>query len=165
MKTILFIPLFMLALSLSGQNQLPLFEKEKAVSDQDWLLEKAASPSQVYRTSEGYLVLSNGLVSRTFSVAPNGATIGLEHLQTGESFLRSIRPEAEVQIDGITFQVGGLTGQPIHNYLLPEWIPAMKADPLSFKLTGYRVENTKERFPWQKRAGWMSKDLPWPAPG
>ncbi len=165
MKSLLFISYFMLALSLFGQDQLSLFEKEKAVCGQDWLLEKAASPAQVYRTSEGYLVLSNGLVSRTFSVAPNGATIGLEHLQTGESFLRSIRPEAEVQINGITFQVGGLTGQPIHNYLLPEWIPAMKADPLSFKLTGYRVENTKERFSWQKRAGWMSKDLPWPAPG
>ena len=165
MKTTLFVTCFMLVLSLTGQNQFPLFDKEKAVYGHDWLLEKGATPSTLYSTPEGYLVLSNGLVSRTFSVKPNGATIGLEHLQTGGSFLRSVRPEAEVQIDGITFQVGGLTGQSIHNFLLPEWLSDMKADPASFKLTGYKVGNTKERFPWKKRAEWMPKDMPWPAPG
>ncbi len=156
---------FLVALSLSAQDQLPVYEKEKVKAGNDWLLEKGTAPAGLYSTPEGYLVLSNGLVSRMFAVKPNGATIGLEQLRTGESFLRSVRPEAEVQIDGLTFQVGGLTGQPIHNYLLPEWLPAMKANPASFKLTGYSIENTKERFPLKKRMEWMSKDIPWPAPG
>ncbi len=131
----------------------------------DWLLGNFKEKSILEITEDSKLILSNGLVSRTFSTEPNGATIGLEHLQTGESFLRSVRPEAEIQIDGTTFEVGGLTGQPIHNYLLPEWIESMRANPASFKLVDYKIENTKERFAWKKRKEWMPKDMPWPAPG
>lgn len=32
------------------------------------------------------------------------------------------------------FSVGGLTGQPIHNYLLPEWLAKKEADLSAFKL-------------------------------
>lgn len=148
-----------------AQQNLPKFTKEKVRSNNDWLLYGVDQPTKLYEDKNGHLVLSNGLVSRTFSINPNGATIGLEHLQTGETFLRSVRPEAEVQIDGITFEVGGLTGQPIHNYLLPEWIESMRANPGSFNLIDYKVENTKERFGWKKRKEWMPKDMSWPAPG
>ena len=165
MKKPLLTLCLLMGLSAFGQEQLSLFSKEKVMIGNDWLLERGSSPASLYNTQEGYLVLSNGLVSRTFALKPNGATIGLEHLQTGQSFLRSVRPEAEVQIDGIKFKVGGLTGQSVHNYLLPEWIPTMKADPASFKLTGYHVENTRERFPLKKRTEWMPKDIPWPTPG
>ena len=49
---------------------------------------------------------------------------------------RSVRPEAEILLDGIPFEVGGLSGQPVHNYLLPEWIASMQANPGSFKTGG-----------------------------
>jgi hypothetical protein len=140
-------------------NSLPL------AAESDWLLNRSDQPARVQTTEEGHLVLSNGLVRRTFSTGPNGATIGLEHLKTGESFLRSVRPEAAIQLDGIPFDIGGLTGQPVHNYLLPQWIASMKADPASFKLVEHRVEATKARFAWKKRPEWMPKDMPWPAPG
>jgi hypothetical protein len=58
-----------------------------------------------------------------------------------------------------------LKGQPIHNYLLPEWIDKMVPDTASFSLSGYRTENIRARFPWKKRSEWMPADLPWPAPG
>ncbi len=41
----------------------------------------------------------------------------------------------------------------------------MKADPATFKLTGYKLAETKERFAWKKRSEWMPVDLPWPPPG
>ncbi|MFW6277732.1 MAG: hypothetical protein ACOC1J_03585, partial [Prolixibacteraceae bacterium] len=167
MKRIIFITHIFLFFSLLGnaQENLPLFKKEQVRTSNDWLLYQANQPAELYEDEDGHLVLSNGLVSRTFSTEPNGATIALEHLQTGESFLRSVRPEAEIRIDGTTFEVGGLTGQPIHNYLLPEWIESMKTNPASFKLIDYKLENTKERFAWKKRKEWMPKDMPWPAPG
>ncbi|WP_209329189.1 hypothetical protein [Lunatimonas salinarum] len=161
---LIYLSVFILSASFA-QEALPVYQPTKVKASRDWLLYQANQPAALYTTPNGHLVLSNGLVSRAFSIAPNGATIGVDHLQTGESFLRSVRPEAEVQIDGILFDVGGLVGQPIHNYLLPEWLESMEASPGSFKLQGYRIAETKERFSWKKRKDWMPKDMPWPAPG
>ena len=146
-------------------KKLSLFDKSELTIQNDWLITPEGATTDLYQTEDGKLVLSNGIVSRTFSIEPNGATVGLDLLSINKSFLRSVRPEAEVEIDGLKFNVGGLTGQPIHNYLLPAWIKSMKADPAAFKLVDYKLENTKSRFSWKKRLEWMPKDMPWPAPG
>ena len=151
--------------SVSAQQTLPLYNKQSIVQQNDWLLGGDQAKAGLYQTPEGYLVLSNGLVSRTFTTTPNAATVALEELGQDISFLRSVRPEAEIVIDGFTFEVGGLKGQPVHNYLLKEWIPALTADPAAFQCTGYKLEETKERFAWMKKQEWMPKDMPWPAPG
>ncbi len=96
---------------------------------------------------------------------PNAATISLKHLISGEEFVRSIRPEAAVEIDGVTCTIGGLTGQAVHNYILPQWLDSMAAEPASFKFTKYSTGLIKERFAWKKRREWMPADLPWPPPG
>lgn len=164
-KTTIFLVLVACSQFLFSQQNYPLFDKQKIAAQGDWLVDPVQAQTGIYQTAEGYLVLSNGLVSRTFTLFPNVATIELEELSQNANYLRSVRPEAELSIDGLHFEVGGLKGQPIHNYLLKEWIPNLKADPASFKMKGYRVEETKERFAWLKRADWMPKDMPWPAPG
>ena len=144
---------------------LSLFFPLVAQAQNDWLVDEINAKTQVEKTEEGYLTLSNGLVNRTFTLSPNTATIALEEMRGKNSFLRSVRPEATLTIDGYTVDVGGLSGQPIHNYLLKEWIPELKTIPGSLKMTDYRVEDIKERFPWKKRLEWMPRDLPWPLPG
>ncbi|WP_215224073.1 hypothetical protein [Echinicola shivajiensis] len=155
----------LIIIPVMGQQteELPLYKKAQV--EKDWLVESIDQTTQVYQTSKGDLVLSNGLVSRVFDVQKGGATIGLENLMTGENLLRSIRPEAMVEINGLQLPVGGMTGQPIHNYLLDEWIDDMKVDPRALKLEGYKIGATEARFEWQKRMDWMPKDMPWPAPG
>ncbi len=156
--------LFLFSGILSAQN-LKTFNKEKVTIKGDWLVDPINAKAVLYKTADGKLVFSNGIVARTFAVEPNCATVGVDHLINNEAFLRSVRPEAEVEIDGLTFNVGGLTGQPIHNYLSEKWIENLKADPAAFKFTGYKIEETKERFAWKKRREWMPKDMPWPVPG
>ncbi len=146
-------------------DKLPVYDKEKEAVKGDWLLNNINAKAQLYRTEKGLLVFSNGLVSRTFTVEPNGATVGLDNLTINKSFLRSVRPEAEVVIDGITYNVGGLTGQPIHNYLSETWLENLKADPAAFKIVDYKLTENKQRFNWKKRLEWMPKDMPWPVPG
>ena len=146
-------------------EKLPEFDKQQATVEKDWLIEKVDDKADLYRTADGKLVLSNGIISRTFSIEPNGATVGLEHLGTNESYLRSVRPEAQVVIDGFPFDVGGLTGQPIHNYLLPGWLEEMESDPLAFQLVSFETGDMKQRFDWKKRMEWMPRDLPWPPEG
>jgi hypothetical protein len=166
MKSLLLILLFLNIFSTDQkQSNLPIYNKGSLTVQGDWLIDKINTKAGLYQTVDSKLVFSNGIVSRTFTLAPNCATVGLDLLSNNESFLRSVRPEAEVEIDGIKFSVGGLTGQPIHNYLLPEWLAKMEADPSSFKLVNYSLGEIRERFPWKKRAEWMPKDMPWPIPG
>lgn len=130
----------------------------------DWLLHEIGDRTQVQRAGNR-LILSNGIVSRTFTTGPNVATVGLDHLITGQAYLRSVRPEAEITIDGLVIPVGGLDGQKVHNYLLPEWIDHLVANPASFRVKNIRVDELKERFPWKKRRDWMDRDYRWPLPG
>lgn len=131
----------------------------------DWLVHPPEQKAQVTRNRAGQLVLQNGIVSRTFTTEKNGACVALDHLITRESFLRSVRPEAEVVLNGMRFEVGGLKGQPIHNYLLPSWLEQMHSDAAAFQLAGYDQEPVKARFPWKQRSEWLPKETPWPPPG
>lgn len=138
---------------------------QSAWSGPDWLID--ASPYRAtVKVEGGGAVLDNGLVRRTFVTdAGRGATVSLDNLMTGEQMLRSIRPEAVVEIDGVRYPVGGLTGQPVQNYLDPAWLAKMTPEPGAFVLEKVETGKTVERFAWKKRPEWMPQDLPWPPPG
>ena len=146
-------------------SNLPIWNKQESTKKDDWLIEKAAAKAKLYRTKDGKLVFSNGFVARIFSLKPDSACVGIDLLSNIKSFGRSVRPEAEVEMGGLKFRVGGLTGQPNQNYLLLDWLEKMEADPASFKLVDLNSGNIKARFPWKKRMGWMRRDMEWPLPG
>lgn len=161
----LFAAFLFLPLLLAAQGEWSVVDSRKAAPRQDWLIEKVQAPATVTLNADSTLVLSNGLVSRTFTLARGVATIGLDELTTATSFLRSVRPEARVTIDGHSFAVGGLEGQRVHNYLLRGWVAGLTPSPDAFALTGYRTEPVKERFSWKQHPEWMSAPCAWPLPG
>ena len=131
----------------------------------DWLINGSSFTSAITEKN-GFVTLSNGLVSRTISLSPDGATTGFENIMTGNELIRAIKPEAVVAINGKEFRIGGLTGQPVKNYLREEWIPGLKTDSLSkFMLSGYTTGEITKRFEWKKRPEWMPQDMPWPPKG
>lgn len=130
----------------------------------DWLIDGSGYKSYVFE-KDARLVMGNGLMERVFLLRPGTATIRLDNLMTGESELRAVRPEAELVIDGKRYNVGGLNGQPVHNYLSDDFLKDMTMDDEAFKLVDNKVENTKERFPWKKNVTWLSGKADWPAPG
>jgi len=134
---------------------------------QDWLVHRVTRTAGIYRNGVGddSLVLDNGLVRRTFLLQPNAATVAIDQLTTGESLLRSVRPEAEITLDGKSYPVGGLIGQPFHNYLLPEWLPQLKADPEAFVFAGFRTNALAPRLEWKPRLEWLTAEPVWPPPG
>jgi hypothetical protein len=138
------------------------FAAEKA----DWLLDGSSFKAQV-KVGEGdrQVTLENGLVRRVFRLAPNAATVSFEDLMTGESLIRGVRPEAIVELDGTKYEVGGLGGQPVQNFLQPDWIEKLEANPDAFQFAGYKSGKTEARFAWRKRTEWMPRDMPWPPPG
>ncbi len=130
----------------------------------DWLVTPVRARAAVREVPERHeVVLENGLLRRTFRIAPNAATVGFDNLMTGESLLRGVKPEAQVQFDSRHFDIGGLRGQPDYAYLLPEWLDALTADPQAFHFVRLEIGKTQERFPWRRKH--HTDALPWPPPG
>ena len=145
-------------------GSLPLLDTQTAAPvEGDWLITPVRRKTGVYRSGPNEITMTNGLMRRVWRIEPNGATVAMDNLTTGQSMLRGVKPELRLTIDGKDFDVGGLDGQPNYAYLLPEWLEKMTADPAAFQLSDFEVGATQERFPW-KRVRYAA-DLPWPPPG
>ena len=130
----------------------------------DWLIDSRPYRAVVETSPAGNEVtLSNGLVRRVFRIKPGGATVALDNLITGESLLRSVRPEAILELDGKQYSIGGLKGQPDHAYLRRDWLEQMTADPQAFFCTGFEPGKTTARMEWKRVR--YSASAPWPPPG
>jgi hypothetical protein len=132
--------------------------------DADWLITPIEEPVQIEKHLGGKeIVLSNGLIRRTFRLQPNAATVAYDNHMTGESVIRGVKPEAIVELNGKIYEVGGLQGQIEYAYLKPEWLDSMTDNPDAFKFTSMEIGPTSERFAWKRKR--YSADLPWPPPG
>lgn len=134
-------------------------------SQSDWMISTKHEPTRVEKGKDGNLTISNGIISRSFKLDKSGTTISYENIATGESVIRSVKPEALLTIDGNDFQIGGLEGQPIHNYLHSDWVKNLTPTQKSIKFVGYDVSDIEKRFEWKRRKEWMSQDMPWPPKG
>ena len=131
----------------------------------DWLIEAPPYKAGVYRSKNpNEIVLDNGLIRRTFRLAPNGATVGFDNRMTGQSIIRGVKPEAVVTINGKRYEVGGLTGQPDYAYLLPEWLEQLQADSSALQFVGFETDEPSERFGW-KRVRHHAPNALWPPDG
>jgi hypothetical protein len=136
----------------------------KQILTSDWLINPTPYRASV-KVNSSSVTLENGLIRRVIQLVPDAATVAYDNLMTGASMLRSVRPEAILELDAVRYDVGGLLGQPIHNYLDPSWLHTMTANPAAFRYVSSQKGNTVERFPWKKRLEWMPADLPWTPPG
>ena len=132
----------------------------------DWLIDSKPFPARATLSADAHeITLENGLIRRVIRLQPNAATVAFDNLMTGASLLRSVRPEARIELNGQKLDVGGLLGQPVHNYLSPAWLSTLKSDPNACQFAGQKIGRTEVRFPWQKRPEWLTDPSPWPPPG
>jgi hypothetical protein len=133
------------------------------VLDHDWLVHTIPQRAELIKPASNEIALDNGLMRRTFRISPNVATVGLDNLMTGEAMLRAVKPEAVVEIDGHSYNVGGLVGQPNLAFLRPDWLNHMTADPGAFQSEHYEVVKVQAPFAW-KRVSHASNEV-WPPKG
>ena len=132
----------------------------------DWLVNPAGYISRVHLDpAQHELIIENGLAKRVMRLQPNAATVAIDNLTNGQTLLRAVGPEAHIGINGTVYAIGGLSGQPIANYLRREWVDRLHDDPLAYHYSGWREEPIQARFPWKKHPEWLSKDLAWPPHG
>ena len=130
----------------------------------DWLVTQIKEPVKIEKRLDGReIVLSNGLISRTFRLAPNAATVAYDNLMRGESIIRGVKPEAIVELDGQKYEVGGLQGQVEYAYLLPEWIDSLSSNPDAFMFRSFDVGKIEKRFEWNRKR--YSSSTNWPPSG
>ena len=136
------------------------------VASPDWLIDPTPYKASVREDKAKHeLVLENGLTRRALRLVPNAATIDYRSLVTGEQLLRATGPEAIVKIDAKEYAVGGLEGQPVKNYLKANWLDDLRAIPGAYRFADLKEGAIEPRLTWKKRPEWLSRDLPWPAPG
>jgi hypothetical protein len=130
----------------------------------DWLVVAPKDRSTVQRSADNREVtMANGLIRRVWRLDPAAATVAFDDLMTGASLIRGVKPEGELELNGQSYEIGGLLGQEEWAYLRPEWLDAMRPNSAAFQYTGMESGGTSERFPW-KRAPY-SGNQPWPPPG
>jgi hypothetical protein len=150
---------------LPAQTNLPPLPAFPSQAAGDWLLDGSSFSAAVYQGNvPEEIVLANGLISRTFRLSPNAATVALDNLMTGESLLRGVKPEAEITLNGLPYAVGGLTGQANYAFLRPEEVAGLKADPNAMQFVGYEVGEPQAPFGW-KQVRHHAPDLSWPPKG
>jgi len=130
----------------------------------DWLIDPSPYRAEVRLEADGSrVVLENGLVRREIVLRPDAATVSLLNLKTDEEFVRAVRPEARLTIDGRTYNVGGLQGQPDQAYLRREWLPGLTADQGAFHYAGQANGRIAERLSWARKR--YAAPSTWPPAG
>ena len=138
--------------------KLPVYVPE--VVKNDWLLQKPAEKAKIQRIGSNEIILSNGLVRRTFYISSNLATTSIKNLVTDEEYLRAVEPEANVMIDSVSYPVGGLTGQVNKGYLLSSWLKNMYPLSNAFTLTSFEITElqpslTSPEKRWKSSTQWQ----------
>ena len=131
----------------------------------DWLIDGAPFVAELHHDSQaGRLVLTNGLVRRTWALAPNAACIGLDDLVRGASLLRATNPEARLVIDGQPQELGGLVGQANRAFLLEEDIAQLTSAVGAWEFRDFESGPLEARMEWP-RVRHHAPNAVWPPPG
>ena len=133
---------------------------------QDWLVhpEAVQQSSQFLRLDNNTYKLTNGLISRTFTLVPNFATIGYQNEVTGLSYFRAPKPEATFSIkDGsVVFTVGGIGGTDNNQALWQPYYYQQQIEKLPYAYTyvSHSVMAAKARFHWTPQRWSELRDWP-----
>jgi hypothetical protein len=134
----------------------------------DWLVKPVTRTSGLQvavdeETLTARLQLGNGLVTRSFFVGGNLACYSFRTRK--DEFLRALNPEAKLKVNGKWYDVGGLSGQPVRNYLIEPWLSRSRlhATPDAFRFTGFTTSTPQAEIPWKPR--WGAPAMPWPPKG
>lgn len=156
----LFITLFFAACTtLSAQQKnLPVWSDQLDVyTSEDWLVKPVINRAEVYLSQDKKnLILFNGLVKRVFRITPNAACIDYTNMINGQQLLRAIKPEAQIILDGKTYDIGGLKGQQEKAYLLPDWVDGFEVGKNDFQYVEYKVTELIHFVNWKPNS-WHPK--------
>ncbi|MCS4225944.1 alpha-galactosidase [Sphingobacterium sp. BIGb0165] len=132
------------------------FAQKKENKPQDWLISGAAPYQSRIAVDGQNIVLDNGLVRRSFWIKPNAFCYDFTNLTTGQQLIRAVQPEAQLQLNGKWYNVGGVDGQKERAYLRPEWMPTFTAKPEDFSYVKHEISELDPLLPWKGDKWWST---------
>ncbi|RQO74785.1 alpha-galactosidase [Pedobacter sp. KBW06] len=122
------------------------------VVKKDWLLNATEYTATVkVKDTKKEVTLDNGLVKRTFRIEPNVVCIDYLNQVNGQQLLRSVKPEARININGKDYHIGGLIGQKENAYILPEWLDRFTPGDQDFKMINFEVNPIRSQLNWKSK--------------
>ncbi|MFU1856566.1 alpha-galactosidase [Sphingobacterium sp. NGMCC 1.201703] len=132
------------------------FAQKKENKTQDWLISNAAPYQSRIALAGQDIVLDNGLVRRSFRISPNAFCYDYTNLTTGQQLIRAVQPEAQLQLNGKWYNVGGVDGQKERAYLRPEWMPSFTANANDFSYVKHETSELDPLLPWKGDKWWST---------
>ena len=116
------------------------------VSLQDCLI-KSTDIQTTLDKGDNQIALTNGLITRNFSLTPGFTTIDFFCHYKNQSLLRSLSPEAEIQLDDIHYSVGALKSS-LHNAYLDRSLldKTLRSDEQAFQYVSYSVSKALHTY-------------------
>lgn len=145
-----------------AQKSLPVIPKDtEYLFKGDWLVTPCHIKAAAYQSHNGKdIILTNGLVRRSFRMQPNVTCFDYTNLSNGQQLLRANEPEAIIEINGVCYNIGGLYGEKQKAYLLPAWLNKLKAHKDDFQFLSYSVTDLEPYIKWQPKGWAMNKQQP-----
>jgi hypothetical protein len=97
---------------------------------------------------------------RRIRISPNASTIDYRNLATNEQYIRSVRPEAHIELDGTSYNIGGLYGQKEHAYLREEWVDGFTSVASDFRFNDFSIAPLTPYINWKPTTWAMNTRQP-----
>ncbi len=122
----------------------------------DWLVYPVTQKARLFNSTDNKeIILSNGLVKRSFRLSPNLVCTDYRNMINGQQILRAVRPEARISVNGKEYNIGGVYGQKENAYLVTQWLEKFTAGPADFTCSGFTNEAIIPFIKW-KTSLWTS---------
>lgn len=123
---------------------------------QDWLINGGSQNQAHIRVQDQDIILDNGLVRRSFRINPNTFCYDFTNLITGQQLIRAVQPEAQLQLNGKWYNIGGAYGQKERAYLRPEWMKDFTASAEDFRYVKHEILELDPLLSWNGDKWWAT---------
>jgi len=154
MRFKLFLSAHTLALILIGSGN--GFAQTKEHEHRDWMMCQSGQYQAHIVAKDQDIILENGLVRRSFKIKQNAFCYDFTNLVTGQQLIRAVQPEAQLQLNGKWYNVGGVYGQKERAYLRPEWMNDFTASDEDFIFVNYEIRDLDPLLNWNGEKWWAT---------
>jgi hypothetical protein len=146
----------------------------RRVNDLDWLVDDVKSILPVSCSAKDTISLSNGLVELEFTIFPDFGKIDMRsYISDDTHILRAVNPEGQFTLDGVTYSIGGLTGQQQFAYFnrsgesinLQRRPDVDSGGVVVMHFVSFAIGEPIAPYEWTPGSRFASKDLSWPPKG
>lgn len=116
---------------------------------EDWLVDDQQRTAQIIFDSESEIRMENGLLRRSFFIGENLVCYDYTNQMTGEQLIRTPLPEAEITINGKTYQIGGKIDVSEKAFFKLDWLDQIQSPSDHFQYRRYTLDQIQSSLKYE----------------